>query len=353
MIGIAGRGIAALACAQRLADAGIPVCVDGPRRRGGPIVLLGAQTLGLLADVFHHAAIRYVGYPVSVREVHWRHTAPASVAVPSRAIPLDTLTAFLETRVAASIRFRDGTPPDEDQPFHWRLDATGRRASVARKIAGAASTSFGARHILAAVVSLDPPWRHSTVIECLDDGWLFLCPTDSDCGVLQLMWPGLPHDPRLTVQDALDRSTHVARCVDVKSLRDIVCFPAAPRILTPLGSDRWLAVGETAFSVDPLCGDGVGSAVYSAMLASALISSASDHKDMSALLRHYHLRHRRSFAMHLKHVYDYYQPFLYHAAWASELEKTRQFLHSETAMKLFHTTSFTHQLRGLRLEPMA
>ena len=89
------------------------------------------------------------------------------------------------------------------------------------------------------------------------------------------------------------------------------------------------------------------------MLASATIATAADHEDISVLLRHYHLRHRRSFAMHLKHVYDYYQPLLQHPGWAAELEKTRQFLHSKTAMQWLHTTSFTHQLRGLRLEPIA
>jgi 2-polyprenyl-6-methoxyphenol hydroxylase-like FAD-dependent oxidoreductase len=353
MIAIAGRGIAALTCAQRLAEAGIEVCVDGPPRQGGPVVLIGDHTLGLLAEVFHHAAIQQVGHPVSRRQVHWRQTTPASVAVSARALALDTLTAVLETQLVASVRFQDATPLDGLQPLHWRLDATGRRASVAHTIAGVDSTSFGTRHIIAAVVSLDPEGSDCTVIECLQDGWLFLCPTASERGILQLMWPGLPHEPERTMQDVLNRSTHIAHRVDSKSLREVVCFAAAPRILTTLGSDRWLAVGETAFSVDPLCGDGVGSALHSAMLASATITTASDHEDISVLLRHYHLRHRRSFAMHLKHVYDYYQPLLQHAGWVAELAKTRQFLHSKTAMQLLHTTSFTHQLRGLRLEPIA
>ena len=243
MIAITGRGIAALTCAQRLAEAGIEVCVDGPPRQGGPVVLIGDHTLGLLAEVFHQAAIQQVGHPVSRRQVHWHQTPPASVAVSARAVALDTLTAVLETQLAASVRFQDATPLDGMQPLHWRLDATGRRASVAHTIAGVDSTSFGTRHIIAAAVSLDPEGSDCTVIECLQDGWLFLCPTASERGILQLMWPGLPHEPERTMQDVstdrpISHTASIAKACERLSVlppHRVFSLPWAPIVGWPLG----------------------------------------------------------------------------------------------------------------------
>jgi flavin-dependent dehydrogenase len=350
MVLIAGRGVAALTCAKCLVAAGIDVTVYGLRRRGGPTVLIGTQTLELLADLFHQAAIVDLGHPVRGREVLWGQAEPVRVTAPARSIPLETLTTCLETSLASAVTLAEAATKPDPRLFRWHIDATGRQASVARQIAGADSTSFGKRHILAASVTLYPGYTDWMHIENLTAGWLFLCPITPDRGVVQLMWPDCPRDPLAVLHAALEQSRHVAWSCDVASVENINTLPAAPRILTTLGSDRWLAAGETAFSLDPVCGDGIGAAIHSAMLASAVITSAADHEDLTALLRHYHLRHRRSFAMHLTHVYDYYQPLLSHTAWGLELEQTRRFIHSDAARRLRNMSDFPYRLQGLRLQ---
>jgi hypothetical protein len=322
MIIIHGSGLTALACTHFLAKRGIDARRITDRPIDGPVLLLGADTLRLMAEVFGAPSIETLGHPVPRRTVCRVGEGCHTVDAPARSVALTDLLAQL--------------PPSPDAPAQiglqitCQIDATGRRAKLAQALTGLRPTVFGQRQVLAtrAQGSAD-----AAIMEFTPRGWLMLFPVSNTEVIVQAMVPDPPPDPRARLAEEISETQILRRHIATGSLGACIAFHAAPAIFPVTGSDRWMAVGSAAFSADPLCGDGVGFALQSARLAVAVIerSGCAEH---SALLDHYHKRHQRAFAEHLRQLAHYYLPLVTDRLWSNELRSSFAFLQSPEAHRI-------------------
>ncbi len=347
MILLAGRGIAALVCAQRLAHQGRSAICYGPRYQDGPTVLLGHDTLELLRSLFPTLDLTALGHPIQGRDVLWGDAPLTQLSAPACALSLSSLVNHLEPVLLPSVTLLTDRPQSCSVGL-WQVDATGRHAHLATQIAGATVNSFGQRCIATIPVKLKSGRADRVSMESIQSGWMFLCPTSPHAGLLQVMLPQAPPQPELALQVALSQSQLISEQLVSIDPGALQIFPAAPQILTVLGSDRWLAVGAAACTFDPVCGNGIGQAIRSSLLASSVLLG---NIPLTDALRHYHLRHRHTFAWHLRHVYNFYKPLLTQPTWFEEMTKTRQFLYSHAAYNLLYRSQFAYQLKDLVLEP--
>jgi len=111
----------------------------------------------------------------------------------------------------------------------------------------------------------------------------------------------------------------------------------APSLLHPATGTDWLAVGDAALAVDPLCGDGVGYAVRSALLAVAAIEG--EDAGQPGCLAHYRGRLRRAFVAHLNACHEYYSVDILGKEWDTEKVASARgamYLDSSTREDAFH-----------------
>ena len=106
MINIYGRGVAALACARKLVDSDLKVCVQGNKYSSPVVLLIGEPTLQLLAETFRCDDLLKIGYPVSERVVKWNRQPCQRALAPARSVSLDQLHAHLE-RLTDDLEFND------------------------------------------------------------------------------------------------------------------------------------------------------------------------------------------------------------------------------------------------------
>ena len=72
-------------------------------------------------------------------------------------------------------------------------------------------------------------------------------------------------------------------------------------------------------TLDPLCGDGVGHGVKSAILAVAVANSADITVSTEDALKHFEFRTTNAFINHLKHCRGYYSKIRHPAPWRGEV----------------------------------
>jgi hypothetical protein len=337
MISIHGSGVTALACARFLSQRGIKVgCVAGGPT-AGPVLLLGADTLRLMAEAFADPGIQTLGHAVPGRTLCRVGEGCRTEAAPARSVPLTDLLGRLAPTV--------DTGPSTDLPITCQIDATGRRAVLAQSLTGLRPTVFGRRQILAARAA---GCVVNAVMEFTRRGWLMLFPASGTEVIIQAMVPDPPSDPRTRLIEAISETVTVRRHISTDAVKTCVAFDAAPSIFPVSGSDRWLAVGSAAFAADPLCGDGVGFALQSARLAAAVIEQAGG-ANCNGLLDHYHKRHQHAFAGHLRHLAHYYQPLASDdRLWSDELRSTFAFLQSNDSYRIM-SQAFRYRLDHDRL----
>jgi flavin-dependent dehydrogenase len=156
----------------------------------------------------------------------------------------------------------------------WLIDATGRGCGVARRL-GAARVdadrlvAFHARFAPGAGADRDS----RTMIEAVSDGWWYTARVPSGERVVAFM-SDADHADRATIVSAagfvaaLERSDHVARVV----LGGGYTLASRPRgadagsgRLDRFSGSSWTAVGDAAYSFDPLSSQGLLNALYSGL----------------------------------------------------------------------------------------
>jgi flavin-dependent dehydrogenase len=165
------------------------------------------------------------------------------------------------------------------------LDATGRRSAAARKM--------GARRMRAdRLVCVPMVIRSSTatdldattLLEANKDGWFFSCRissherlvsfyTDSD------LLPSSRAGRKTRIESLLDQGEHLSSILERHSyipLEASTVVPAHGSVLNPMVGEGWLATGEAALCLDPLCGDGLLGAMNAARYAALALVAAAD-----------------------------------------------------------------------------
>ncbi len=161
----------------------------------------------------------------------------------------------------------------------WMVDATGRRATLARN-AGAVRRRDP--HLVALYSWAVPATDNGdsrTLVESAPDGWWYTSRLADGTRVVALHVDAGEAAPILRApgawQELLSRTVHVRRM-----LGDAV-FPAPPRGTEACGArlDRfagegWLAMGDAALSFDPLSSQGIFNALYAGLRGGRAIDAA-------------------------------------------------------------------------------
>jgi flavin-dependent dehydrogenase len=334
---IIGAGVAGITVAHILGQRGWHVALRGSAPARVPAVVMNQVTAQLLVEIWEARDLFSRAHGLAERVVAW-DTGIAVQPEGSIAVRMPELLADLLTRVArlpnvdvdVDMPAADArAQPDHDLPalrvagFDWVIDATGRRARVATGIGGATRSRYGVRQVIAAMVTLrGSSFAASSCIESLASGWLFLAPIGGSHAFLQLMTLPSPSTPATTLADALAQSSLIqSRIAD--GAASATAVDASPEVLHPMHGATWLAVGEAAMSLDPLSGDGTGSATRGAMLGAAVLEAAARGESPSECLDHYDRRLRAAFRSHLLACVAHYERARSSAVWAGELRRMR------------------------------
>jgi flavin-dependent dehydrogenase len=143
-------------------------------------------------------------------------------------------------------------------------DATGRAASIARRV-GAKRIAFDA--LTATTTALPPGGRaQQYLVEASVAGWWY-CAHHPDLGSVASYFTD--NDLRLPFQDALRGSKFARHFVDAMPLARPRVLAAATALLQPVSDSGWFAVGDAAWSSDPLSSSGISNAFETAVWALA------------------------------------------------------------------------------------
>ncbi len=269
---IRGDGVAARACGHLLLNAGYRLSFESGDRPRVPLIMLSQTAQRLIADIFESADL-FDNLPVIRKRIVAWGSGPVELDHSAVVVSEETLLARL------------GTLPSDEEPAEWTICAGPPAPSTT------VSHRVGSRTALAIPVEMQAP-LDACWMESLADGWLFL-----NSG--WLLAAGA--QPETLLEKSILVKDQIAACGPSKSQ-----FPVAPRIVTPLGGDRWIACGSAAMAFDPLCGDGTAHAVREAILACAVIRAADRGEDLAVLMAHYHARLTAGFERHLAMCHQFY-----------------------------------------------
>jgi len=287
---ITGRGIGVATAAHGLIGRGIPVVTVAPPalpRGGAPLVMLGEQAQGLLRDVF-------AGHAPLARELDASHRITRRIVrwggQEAHVVPHSGL-------VIAADRLGDALPWPE--PVDADAGAGAAFALSTDAPQGSTLLRFGRREASATRVVLeacaDP---HAALVEAIDAGWLFCIPTGDGAGWLLTVGAEPDH--------ALRESRLVAPAVAATGAVS-TCFETAPRMLDDATAPGFLTLGSGALAFDPICGDGVATAVRGGVLAAAVAAEMFDPAlDPGALNGHYRAMVIAAMRRHLAVSWPFY-----------------------------------------------
>ncbi len=214
--------------------------------------MLGEQAQRLLRDVFAVVVPELdQAHPITRRIVRWGHDAPQVIPHRACVIAGNQLEPALPN---AGVSRPDG------EPAFTLSTAPPPAATLLR---------FGQREASARPVTLTPGAdRHAALVEAIDTGWLFLIPAGGDSGWL------LAVGAEADADDALADSRLVASAI-AQTGAVTQRFETAPRILCDADApgrfaQDHLTIGSAAIALDPICGDGVATAVRGGILAAAV-----------------------------------------------------------------------------------
>lgn len=335
---VVGRGVAALASAHLLRRRGWTV--NAQRQPPGPLptLVLGTTTCELLRHVFGAEPDPLRGaHRLAGRVVAWGADAqPAVVSQQAAVIDQALLLARLDEVVLRAGNERAERPLGGEAAAGWVVDASGRSSTVAATLGNARRRTVGARTLVAQDMTLTrrAP-RAASMIETVPGGWLFLAPGGGDRGLLQAMVPQPTAQPAATIADMLEDSRLVAPALGGPA-SEVKVFAAAPRILTPLCGPGWIAVGDAATALDPICGDGTGHGLRAALLAAAVLEANADADAWSGrgCLRHYEVRVHKAFLDHLRACVSYYSGGWTSDVWTGEIASMTSELKSEGSRRI-------------------
>jgi flavin-dependent dehydrogenase len=171
------------------------------------------------------------------------------------------------------IKFEDGST----DVAQWIVDATGRRASIARRL-GAKRLRDARLIALYAIGASVASFRlNRTIIEAVPRGWWYTARLPSGQPIA-----GFHTHAREAVRltsdahgwrQALAETCHVGPMLaDAVFDRPLKPLDACGAQLDHFGGDGWLACGDAAVSFDPISGQGIFSALYGGMMAGRTIS---------------------------------------------------------------------------------
>lgn len=315
---IRGGGASAWATAAAAGALGCEVFIDPGAASPRPPVILNPITVRILRDLLGDLSeLTAKAWLIERRLVAWGPGRPAVVGEPGLVVPSSALTEALErfSRREMGGRFRIGEAPAGLEPdCDWILDCA----------AGGSQKVWGRRVTLLANVRLAPGAANSaSCIDSFPGGWLFWFPVGPATGIIQVMLPDAAEFPRDCIQEALAASALASRRLSLDD-GEVEVYRAAPSFRTNFREARVAAVGSGAARLDPLCGDGTGFSLRTALLAAAVADHCGRAPSADAPWRHYCSRVAAALAHHLSACDRFYSMAESGDTWSRELELGRQ-----------------------------
>ena len=162
----------------------------------------------------------------------------------------------------------------------WLIDATGRSVWLSRRLAGQRiavdrQIAVVSTCDVAVETALDP----MSLVETTPFGWWYSSPTPG--GSMTLLFftdADLRSDIDAEWRTWLDHAPFTrARVSTTKPPKPTACVAASSQRSAAFGGERWLAVGEAAFSVDPISSHGLTIALKSGIdAADAIVAGSID-----------------------------------------------------------------------------
>jgi len=280
---VRGEGVAAMVCARLLDAAGMSVSRIGAQRTQVPSILLSAQALALLRDVYGQDELLAASPRVTHRVVAWGGCDP--VALPHDGIAVSE--AAIQQALEPAGRDDPTTPEPDFTVFATSPLSAGEKLVFGDSEAHAVDVSLRGKGV-----------QQECRVEALDSGWLFLLPSAPGKGWL-LAFGGAP--------DHLLAQSRLIAPVVALGTAPALTFVTAPRMAVQLAGNDWLACGSAALGFDPICGDGTAQAVRQAILAAAVIRAIDEGGDADALLAHYRSMLVAAMRRHLQLCVQFYR----------------------------------------------
>lgn len=355
---VLGQGVAAICVARLLISRGWHVELRGrPLSRSSPRIILNAITAKLLGELFEIQ-------PYDASDIFAKHGA---ISIESRALaqanrkPIEvlphhgisiaaldlakTLRALLMVNPPFINEIQEGDlllSEDDIAAFDWVVDARGKQASSEGRVL------LGERRAITVDVELDGDTPHGRCwMETTPEGWLFLMPSGHGLGSLQVVVPNLSGNVFDVVKTLLASASLVSRFV-TRQFNEPFILEAAPSISLSIGAKRFIRVGDAAVAFDPICGDGTGNAVRSAILATAVLEAVASGLTFEQGLGYYRWRLMQAFVHHIEYCESFYREAFSSAAWISELRKASE-VRAGISSELSHAGKPRFRLKGLSL----
>lgn len=222
---------------------------------------------------------------------------------------------------------------EEQLQASWLVDATGRRASVARA-AGAnrqredRQVAFHARYVCPAPASDQDA---CTTVESVADGWWYSVRVPAGVRVVAFLTDA-DHPQRQALRSAAGFRQAVATTRLIGPCLRHYALEAVPQLieacggwLQPPAAEGWTAVGDAALSFDPLSSQGLLTALYSGLRGAESVIAALNGEGESAR-RHYCERLeaiRQAYQRHRAEAYASECRWRESPFWARRLEAIR------------------------------
>jgi flavin-dependent dehydrogenase len=199
-----------------------------------------------------------------------------------------------ECTVGAGVFFRSGQVTDiarrdnlwqlsfsdgQAECARWLVDATGRRAFVARRLGAKRLVDTRLTAVYARGVAEQPICLDRTIVEAVPQGWWYAARLPSDALLAGVhMRPldaaRLSRNPSAWRQ-AFAETRHLARLFsDITFEEDLHVLDASGSRLDRFAGYAWIACGDAALTFDPLSAQGLFSAIHGGMMAGRSVSSA-------------------------------------------------------------------------------
>jgi hypothetical protein len=348
---IEGAGPAACAAIIALRQGGFPIdlrmAADGPI---SPPLVINEGTIALLGDLCGGSGLFARAHQLRRRIVCWGDGPPTVMMEPAVSIPgaqfRQALLEIATARLGADYRVERAPTAANHIEAGWTLCAAATAAPAGSRI-----ERYGGRVMLCAEVGLSSAAEADTCwIEAGARGWVFLAPLGPRRGVVQAALPQAPENNDATaLAEIVGAMPRIAALVaEIES--PVQVHRIAPAVRHPLAGDNWMALGSTAMTLDPICGDGTGQALRSGLLAAATVTAVADGGDRRALVAHFTRRLLRSFGAHLAACSRFYDPALFGPSWQGEIAETQA---AAAAFASARETPPEFALQNLRLVPIS
>ena len=341
---IIGNGITGLSCTRLLTRQGWDVHILTNASKISPSLLLNHVTRSLLQDIWQFENSFWESFHfLHKRQVCWgKSNTVMDIPQLDVVIKGNQLTeSFLECLLQESPnlvsvnsspdcleQFKDPNKWQQiSQKFPWIIDTSGRAAVVAQRLGSGPPQTFGHRCVIAQEVVLNKTCEKTSYwIETVTNAWVFLAPLGNQRALLQVMVPNFLTESRQLLPYILEQTLRIKYQIS-ELVGSSITFSAFPQILpflsgqVRLSGATWMAVGDAAFCVDPISGDGTGYAIRGAILATSIMNSMTCNLvENSNVLHHYSLRLYQAFLAHLKACISYYSASFSTLSWQAEID---------------------------------